>query len=231
MQRQELLEVLQGRSAGRPPFIPILGGVVSRLSQTDPYSYATDPLVHARALAEVGQAVRADALTVGVTASAEVGCDAVTRLRPMTADKAIVAYLDSPDVGSARAYCEAGVEVLFLAQAEDDEPATRTIANACHFYEVVSIMVQQYRDSEPDFALRTGMDGIVSHQLEVPDDLIVGGGISWSDVEDGAEVGEEPPGRGRFFWSSPEEVPEDIEPETLAHLGLELTNREMRADT
>lgn len=209
-------------SGTRPPYVPVLGVIAARLAQLDVAEMAADPQLQARALAEAGAALHADVVTVGVVSSSEVGRDVVARLRPLLPDRGIAAWLDTTDVAGARAYCDAGIDLLFVACNDTTaDRRLRTIGNAGRFYSVPVILGRAPVDDAALFAQRCGLDGALLADVGGDEPGVVGGGLSPEHVSGSARPS--PPRAQRFFWSFAGEVPDDTEPEPLAALGRQLT--------
>lgn len=209
-------------SGTRPPYIPVLGAMAARLAQVELADVARDPQVQARALAEAAAALYADVVTVGVVSTPEVGRDVVARLRPLLADRGIAAWLDTADVAAARAYCDAGIDLLFVACSDATaDRRLRTIGNAGRFYGVPVILGRAPVDEPALFARRCGLDGALVADVGGDEPGVVGGALSPEHLS--APAAPVPPRTQRFFWSFAGEVPADTEPEQLAALGRRLT--------
>lgn len=214
--------LVDGQPLPRPPYIPLLGEVASKLAQVPAEVFTQDAQTHARALVECAMALGADAITVGVDTPVKVGVDAVVRMRPLAQGKAIAGVVASSDVAGVRAYCEAGVDLLFVvADAAAPGGRLRTVANACRFYRTPIILLVDGADDPAARAAEAQFDGAVVPAPTGDEAGIVGGGLSAAALGNGAEL--RPPRDERFFWSFGGQAPSDVEPEVLADLGSRLT--------
>lgn len=212
-----------GAAGTRPPYIPILGLVARKLGQVSEQSFTTDPGAQCAALTETAAALMADGITVGVGSPPSVAVAAVERSKPVAGGRAIVGCLSSPDVAGARAYCEAGVDLVFLLWP-DLSPAGRfrTLANACRFYQVAAILVAPGLHDPAAVAAELALDGAVAAAPSGDEPGIVGGGLSAADLTgDAPRVAPRPE---RFFWTFAGEAPADAPAEALAALGRRLTS-------
>jgi len=214
-------ELRRGAALPRPPYIPILGRLAQVLGQVSEEAFTTDAATQCGVLAEAAAAVGADAITVGVGTPPAVAVDVVARLKPVAAGRALVGCLSAADVAGARAYCEAGVDLVFLLDPDrSNRGRFRTIANACAFYEVAALLVAPALDGAAAVAAELGLHGAVVAQPTGDEPGIVGGGLSAASVNDPPPA---PPRASRFFWSFPDETPASLSPEDLAALGRRLT--------
>jgi hypothetical protein len=211
-----------GQPVPRPPYIPLLGAVAQRLAQVPAETFISDAQTHARALVECATALGADAITVGMETPVNVGADAVVRMKPLAQGKAIAGIVRGSDVAGVRAYCDSGVDLLFLiADAVTDPARLRTAANACRFYRVPIILVSPDAADPAGRATEARFDGAIVPAPSGQEPGIVGGGLSDAILRNGAEA--TPPRHEAFFWSFGGQVPTDVEPELLAALGTKLT--------
>ena len=210
-----------GTPSPRPPYIPILGTIAHKLGQVDERSFAQDPAVQCRALTETAGALGADGVTVGVGTPPAVSVAVVERLKPLSGGRALVGCLSAPDVAGARAYCEAGVDLVFLLSPDFGQPGRfRTVANACRFYQVPAILVAPELEDAVATAAELGLDGAVTAAPRGDEPGIVGGGLSERDL--GAETAPAAPRSTRFFWTFCGEAPPGASAEQLAALGRKL---------
>lgn len=216
---QELIQaMLRGEAVPRPPYIPLTGTVAVRLSQSDPEDFATDPQIQARALVEAAGALHSDAVTVGFGTAPDVGAEVITRLRPMLAGRAVVGILNEIDVSGAKAYCEAGVDLLLVPGPEEAERSRmKTLRNACRFYRVPLVLTGC---DDAALAEELQLEGAIVPQPRGDEPVLIGGGLNGVASSDDPPV---PPRRERFFWSFFGQVPDDAPPEDLARLGQTLT--------
>lgn len=217
-----LVELLWSRAPlPRPPYVPLIGELALALGQVTREAYVADPQVQARVLLEAAGSLGADVVTVGVGADPAVGVDVVERIKPLLGGRAVAACLAAANVAAARAYCEAGVDmVLLVAESRSDPARFRTLANACAFYSVPVILVGTSLEDAAAFAAESGLHGAVVERPTGDEAGIVGGGLS---RESFAASSHTPPRGFAFFWAFPGEVPTDIAPEDLAALGARLT--------
>jgi hypothetical protein len=203
----------------RPPWIPLLGVAAARLGQVDEATFAADPQVHARAVAEAAGALSADVVTIGVGADPAVGAEAMRRLQPLLAGRGAAGCLPVADVAGARAYCEAGAAMVMLIRPDRTAAGRfRTLANACAFYQALAILVDPDLEDAAAVAAGLGLHGAVVAVPSGQEPGVVGGGISPT-----LDALPEPPRPEGFFWSFPGEVPPDASPEALAALGARLS--------
>jgi hypothetical protein len=211
-----------GQSVPRPPYMPLLGTVAPKLAQVPQELFASDAQTHARALVECATALGADAITVGMDTPVHVAADAVVRMRPLAQGKAIAGIVAGSDVAAVRAYCDAGVDLLFLIADSTIDPAKlRTAANACRFYRTPIILVSPDTDDTVGRAREARFDGALVPAPSGQEPGLIGGGLSASTIAGDAQPS--PPRDQQFFWSFGGPVPDDIEPEQLAELGSMLT--------
>lgn len=223
--RAALAAVFKG-TAPRPPYVPLVGGLAARLAQLDGSVFVSDAQAQARALAEAAQALEVDAVTVGLGTSAAVGVDVVARLRPLIGHRAIAACVEGVDVPAARSYCEAGVDlVLLLPAGALPERGVRTLGKACRFYGVPVLLVDPGRPDAAAAAAALGLAGAVVGEVMGDEPGVVGGGLSWRDLDEDRTLEDRTltaPRPSGFFWSFPGEVPAGAAPERLARLGARL---------
>ncbi len=204
--------------APRPPWIPLLGAAAARLAQVDEATFAADPQVHARAVAEAAGALSADVVTIGVGADPAVGAEAMRRVQPLLAGRGVAGCLPAADVPGARAYCEAGAGLVMLVRPDRTAAGRfRTLANACAFYQAFAILVDPDLEDAAAVAAGLGLHGAVVTAPSGLEPGVVGGGISPT-----LDALPAPPRPEGFFWSFPGEVPPDASPEALAELGARL---------
>lgn len=207
-----------GAQLGRPPYIPLLGAIVPRLAQVPEDRFAGDPTAHASALDEVATALAADVITVGLWTDPVVGTDVVRRLQPLLRGRGVAACLPALNPGHARAYCEAGAELLFLTDPDCSDPRPfRTVANIASFYKV-PVLLTGGSDDPAATAMELGLDGAVVDRPTGSEPGIIGGGL---DLDRDAG-GLEPPRATSFFWTFEGEVPPDASAEELVALGRRL---------
>lgn len=206
-----------GTNGERPPFVPVLGAVVPVIAQVDPGAYIRDGRVHSRALAELGRAMSADALTVGFGTDLEAGLDAVGRLRSTCPDLALVGCPGDLTPATIRPWCETGVEVLIVKASIDDQPRLKMAGRIAAFYGI-PVLVMTGEDEGAEVAERCGLAGAIVADPKAGMPGVVGGGITWD-----LKTGDAPRGEG-FFWSFKGEVPPETHPEALVALGRELTD-------
>ncbi len=220
--RQLVAALGSARAPARPPFVPILGRIAAALTQTPWDEFTEEPQAHAMAVNEVATAMCADAVTIGVGTRSTVAIDAVRRLTPLLKGRALAVALEDADVSAVRSLCEAGADMILLLRPDREDAARlRTIANVCGFYQRPVILVDPSVSDTAEEALRLGLSGAVCASPTGAEPGIVGGGLGAGTL---GVVGAPRPPRGeRFFWSFAAEVPEDVEPEHLAALGLALT--------
>lgn len=216
-----IADIIAGRVPPRPPYIPLLGEVAHVLGQVDAATFTSDAQAHATALAATAAALSADVVTVGVGADPAVGVQAVERIKPLLGGRGLAACLAEPDVAAARAYCEVGVDVVFLVRPDQSRRSRmKTIANACGFYRTIAILADPDLEDACRIAAEVGLHGAVVASPGVDEPGIEGGGLDASHL-DGRPP--EPPRAARFFWSFPAEVDPAASPEALADLGRRLT--------
>lgn len=214
-----LLAALGSSGGHRTPWIPLLGTAAVRLGQVDEATFAADPQVHARAVAEAAGALSADVLTIGVGTDPAVGVDAVRRVQPLLGGRGVAGCLPAADVAGARAYCEAGAGMVMLVRPDRTAAGRfRTLANACAFYQALAILVDPDLEDAAGVAAGLGLHGAVVAVPSGQEPGVVGGGISPT-----LDALPQPPRTEGFFWSFPGEVPADAGPEALAALGTRLT--------
>jgi hypothetical protein len=171
-------------------------------------------------LVEVAGSLGADVVTVGVGTDPAVGVDVVGRLEPVLGGRAVAACLAAADVAAARAYCEAGVDMVLLLSPDRSNPARlRTLANACAFYSIPVILVDPSLHDAAAVAFESGLHGAAVERPSGAEPGIVGGGLSRESL---AASSHTPPRDNAFFWAFWGEVPADAAPEDLAALGARL---------
>ena len=221
MTGKALMEVLAARtSLPRPPYVPLIGEIALELGQVSREEFCGDAKVQARVLVEVAGSLRADVVTVGVGTDPAVGVDVVRRIEPVLGGRAVAGCLDAADVAAARAYCEAGVDMVLLLSPDRSSPGKlRTLANACAFYSVPVILVDPSLEDAAAVSAESGLHGAVVSSPSGVESGIVGGGLSRESL---AESSHTPPRDSAFFWTFCGEVPA-APPEELAALGARLT--------
>lgn len=219
---RELIQLLYGGAVlPRPPFIPILGRFAQTLSQANDREFAHDAQEHVRSLLQAADAVRVDAVTVGLGCPVDVGVEACRRLTPSLQGRALAAILADPNPAAARAYCEAGADMVIIIRADQTQAsACRTLSNVCRFYKVAVILARADSGDAHALARQLGLSGGIVPHPDGREEGIVGGGLG--DSSDDAEAAP-PPRAERFFWSFPGEVAPDSNPERLVKLGEALT--------
>ena len=222
MTGKALVELLWSRAPlPRPPYVPLIGEVALALGQVTREAYRGDAQVQARVVMEAAGSLGADVVTVGVGTDPAVGLDVVERIRPLLGGRAVAACLAAADVGAARAYCDAGIDmVLLLPQSGSDTSRFRTLANACAFYSVPVILVDPSLEDAAAFAAASGLHGAVVEHPTGEEAGIVGGGLSRESLTASSHT---PPRDFAFFWTFDGEVPADAAPEELAALGARVT--------
>jgi hypothetical protein len=222
MDGRALLAALGAGTPARPPYIPLLGRLATRLGQVDEGSFTTDPHVQANVLAQAAAALSADVVTAGWRSDPAVGVEAVRRLQPVLGGRGVAACLAEADVAAVRAYCEAGAGLVLLV-APDRGPAGRfrTLGRACRFYQALAVLVDPDLPDAPAVAAGLGLHGAVVASPTGHEPGVVGGGLP----ADGASApgAMRPPRYRRFFWAFPGEAPVEASPEDLATLGSRLT--------
>lgn len=222
MTGKALVQALWARaSLPRPPYVPLVGEIALVLGQVSREAFCGDARVQARVLLEVAASLGADVVTVGVGTDPAVGVDVVGRLEPVLGGRAVAACLAAADVAAARAYCEAGVDmVLLLSPDRSNSARLRTLANACAFYSVPVILVDPSLQEAAEVASESGLHGAVVEQPSGAEPGIVGGGLSRESLA--ASSSHIPPRGDAFFWAFCGEAPADAAPEDLAALGARL---------
>ena len=221
MTGKALVELLWSRSPlPRPPYVPLIGDVALVLGQVTREAYVGDAQVQGRVLLEAAGSLGADVVTVGVGTDPAVGVDVVGRIKPLLGGRAIAACLAAADVAAARAYCEAGVDmVLLIPGSGSDTSRFRTLANACAFYSVPVILIDPSLEDAATLASESGLHGAVVERPTGDEPGIVGGGLSHESLTASSHTS----ARGfSFFWTFCGEVPADAAPEELAALGARL---------
>ena len=218
--------LLDGRVMERPPFIPILGGFAQRMGQMSETDFRENPQLHARALLQTADALNADALTVGVGCSIEVGIEACKRLAPVLQGRGLVACLSRPEPTSARAYCEEGADMVLVLEVDPAESGRfRTLSNVCKYYRVPVLLAAAGLEAPSALAQQLKLDGAIVPWPTGDEPGIIGGGLG-ACPNDVAERGPgSPPRESRFFWSFPGEIAPGSSPETLVRLGDMLTGQ------
>lgn len=192
---------LAERAPPRAPFIPVLGEFACAVGQVEPDVFGSDPQVQAATVAQVGSAVSADALVVGVLG--DVGVDAVGRLRALVPATAIAGWVEAGDVATTRAYCEAGADLLFI---HGEHKKLKTQGKACAFYGIPTVLV-----GDAALAEEHGLTGAVVEEATGDEPGLLG-------VPPG-----DPPRGDRFFWTFTAPVGADQDIDQLAALGRRLT--------
>ena len=204
----------------RPPYVPLVGEVALVLGQVSREAFCSDAQVQARVLLEAAASLGADVVTVGIGTETAVGVDVVGRIEPLLGGRAVAACLATADVAAARAYCEAGVDMVLLLSPDRSSPGKlRTLANACAFYSVPAILFDPALEEAAAVASESGLHGAVVERPSGGEPGIVGGGLSRDSL---AAPSHTPPRSGAFFWTFCGEVPADAAPEDLAALGTRL---------
>lgn len=205
----------------RPLYVPLIGEVALVLGQVTREAFVDDAQVQARALLEAAGSLGADVVTVGVGTDPDVGVDVVARIDPLLGGRAVAACLAATDVSAARAYCEAGVDMVFLLSPDRSNPARfRTLANVCAFYSVPAILIDPSLEDAAAVAAESGLHGAVVERPTGDEPGIVGGGLSRESL---AASSHTPPRGTAFFWTFWGEVPAHAAPEDLVALGARLT--------
>lgn len=217
-----LIAGLGDGSSSRVPYLPVIGSLAWVLGQIEENAFTSDAQAHAVAAAQAAAALHADAVTIGYRTDAATGSDAVSRVRPLCGDRAVIGCLDAADVGSVRAYCEAGVDLLVLLGPDRERAARfRTVGKTCGFYSIPAVLVDRDLPDAAAVAADLGLHGAVVAHPRGDEPGIVGGGLDGGRLEDPPPQ----PRQDRFFYSFASEVPADATPEALAALGMTLTAR------
>lgn len=222
MSGKEMVEALMaGAPLPRPPYVPLLGRIALALGQVSEEAFRTDPQVQARALLETATSLGADLITVGQSTDPSLGTEVVRRLQPVLAGRGVAACLPAADVAAARAYCEAGVDMVLLISPDRSSAGRfRTLANACSFYGAPAILVDPSLENAAAAAADLKLHGAVVADPTGEESGIIGGGLS---PESFSGQSLSPPRSQAFFWSFPGEVPAEASPEDLAGLGRRIT--------
>jgi len=207
-----------GTEMARPPYAPLVGELACAMGQVPVGAFAADPHIQATVLAQVAAALSADVITVGVLGGVSVGVETVPRLRAVRADAALGGWVDAGDVAGTRAYGEAGVDLLFVSLAVNDQDRRlRTQANAAAFYGVPTILVAPGRDAVVT-AAANGLSGAVVAEPKGDEPGIVGAGLR----PGAADTSGEPPRRHSFFWTFAAPAGAEAAVDDLAALGRDL---------
>lgn len=226
-----------GATLPRPPFAPLVGALACVMGQVPADRFTGDPQMQAMVLAQVGAALCAHVITVGVLGGPAVGVETIPRLRAAQPDGAVAGWIAAGDVAGTRAYGEAGADLLFVAPNGNGgaDRKLRTQANAAAFYRVPTILVPSCA-AVPDSGALAGAPGATpgadiaaaAHALGLSGAVISGPtgdepGIVGGILPAAGDVGGLVAPRSRsFFWTFAAPAGADADIDRLAALGRHL---------
>lgn len=211
-------KMLVGGVVERPPYIPLVRDLACKMGQISKAEFDSDAARQARALVEIYDAIGGDVLVAGGGGAGRVAAEALRRLKPHAAGRAVGVWLGAGDVGGARDCLEAGVEVLFVSDEDDAEEKARIIGNLGRFYATPVLLVAPGSLNGPVRAQSLGLQGAISANVDAASPGVIGGSLAPNSIDKMRE----PPRTGRFFWSFDGQVPDELEPARLVALGRRL---------
>lgn len=229
--RELIAQLLAGEEMERAPFVPILGAFARTMGQLTDADFRENAQRHSVALVQTAEALSLDAITVGPDCPPAIGLEVCRRLSPVLQDRGLAACIQGPDISAARAYCEEGVQMLFVVDVnESDARRFKTLRNVCNFYRAPVILADAGVDAV-GLAQELKVDGAIVPAPSGDEPGIVGGGLGTApgNIRRPDQSGR--PRRSRFFWSFPGALPPECNPEELVELGKVLSSLTDRRQT